>query len=411
MARVNVAQTRPQDWAYLSEGGSTVVFSYTGSPNPHFTGKVLRLRKTLLNSPEVSDDKTIEEEDDPVITFQNTVMAALLPSKFLPDLEIVLLDADWLEALDALHNDQRPVERRAKDRIDKSRQKGILATDLIGGADILAIEIKPKWGFMPNPAHLSYETMEIKTSTCRFCMHTRYRLTAGNVPTRYCPLDLYSKDETRMRKAIHDLWDGWVQSGGTLNNMKVFVSGEMIRPSESHCSIGEFLTATSEVREAFVSALLPALQTPVLDTLSNLQRSLDALDIEGIVRLHSMTHPGAKELGAVGRNPTLKELQDFVASYRSVYCALDHSQLSPEHLDTYLTAYLLSATLKDCSIIIRIHRSDISGKSTNLNDRSRSIFVIDLDLKSVDRFEQWAKLDRKIVECYRNAGEHKVCVE
>lgn len=85
---------------------------------------------------------------------------------------------------------------------------------------------------MPNSAHLSQDTAEIKASTCRFCIHSRFRLQAGGVPTQYCPLDLYSKDEARVRKAIRDLWNGWVQSDGTLNNMKVFVSGRMIRPSE-----------------------------------------------------------------------------------------------------------------------------------------------------------------------------------
>lgn len=63
-------------------------------------------------------------------------------------------------------------------------------------------------------------------------MHTHFKFKTGDVPTQYCPLDLYSKDEARMRKAIRDLWNGWMQSDGTLNNMKVFVSGKMVRPSE-----------------------------------------------------------------------------------------------------------------------------------------------------------------------------------
>ena len=139
--RVNVAlQSRPQDWVYLSEGGSTIVFSYTGPFHPNFSGKVLRLRKASLDV--ISHDRTMDEEDDPVITFQNTVIAVLVPSKFLPDLEVVLLDAEWLATLEVLRDGDRPAERRAKDQIDKARRKGVLATDLIGGADILAIEIK-----------------------------------------------------------------------------------------------------------------------------------------------------------------------------------------------------------------------------------------------------------------------------
>ncbi|KAF8447781.1 inositol-pentakisphosphate 2-kinase, partial [Boletus edulis BED1] len=267
MTPVNVAlQSRPQDWVYVSEGGSTIVFSYTGPVHPDFTGKILRLRKTSLNVA-----STIDAEDDPVIAFQNTVIAALVPSQFLPDLEVILLDAAWLAALEALRDGDRPAERRAKDQIDKARQKGILATDLIGGADILAIEIKPKWGFLPNSAHLSQETAEIKTSTCRFCMHTRFKFKDGDVSTRYCPLDLFSKDDARVRRAIRDLWGGWVQSNGSLNNMRLFVSGKMIRPSELYSSLGEFLAVSTEVHEALATALLPLLHT-VLETISGLQR-------------------------------------------------------------------------------------------------------------------------------------------
>ncbi|KAG8217673.1 inositol-pentakisphosphate 2-kinase [Butyriboletus roseoflavus] len=236
-------------------------------------------------------------------------------------------------------------------------------------------------------------------------MHARFKFKDGDVPTQYCPLDLYSRDEARMRKAIRDLWNGWMQSDGTLNNMKVFISGKMIRPSESYSFLGEFLSAKTEVHEALTTALLPFLQTAALKTISNLQRSLDALDIEGIVKLYAMACPNTKGLG----NPSLEELQDFVASYHSVYCALDHSKLYPENIDTYLMAYLLSATFKDCSVIFRIHRSDIPG-APSVNS-PHAVAIIDLDLKGMDRIEKWAHLDKQIVEYYRDRVQRKLCVE
>lgn len=140
MAQTNIAQSRPQDWIYLSEGTSTIVFSYAGPFHPSFTGKVLRLRKVSLAK--APCNRTTDEEDDPVITFQNTVMAALVPSNLLPKLDVVLLDSEWLAALELLRNRDRPPERRAVNQIDKARQKGVLATDVVGGVDVLAIEIK-----------------------------------------------------------------------------------------------------------------------------------------------------------------------------------------------------------------------------------------------------------------------------
>lgn len=122
-----------------------------------------------------------------------------------------------------------------------------------------------------------------------------------------------------------------------------------------------------------------------------------------------MACPDDKDLGATRKNPSLKELQDFVASYHSVYCSLDHSKPCPENMDTYLTAYLLSATFKDCSVICRIPRSDTSGNPSV--DAPHPISIIDLDFKGVDRLERWADLDRRIVEHYRDVVQRKVCVE
>ncbi|KAG9314780.1 hypothetical protein JVU11DRAFT_3863 [Chiua virens] len=56
--------------------------------NPRFIGEAVRLRKTLLKEDSGgSHNKTTEEENDPVrvMTFQNTLITALLPSESLPD--------------------------------------------------------------------------------------------------------------------------------------------------------------------------------------------------------------------------------------------------------------------------------------------------------------------------------------
>ena len=175
---------------------------------------------------------------------------------------------------------------------------------------------------------------------------------------------------------------------------------------QSYSSLEEFLAPRTEVYEALAAALLPLLRTPALRTISDLQRSLDALDIEGLVKLHALA---CKDLGAARGDPSLEELQDFVATYHSAYCARDHSKLSPESTDTYLMAYLLSASFKDCSVIFRIHKSDISGSPSV--DSPHAISIVDLDLKGVDRFEKWTDLDRRIVEYYRDMAQRKFCVE
>lgn len=55
---------------------------------------------------------------------------------------------------------------------------------------------------------------------------------AHSLAEDYCPLDLYSGKEDRVRKAIHALVDSWQTSGGKGNNLKLFWNGKMLRLAE-----------------------------------------------------------------------------------------------------------------------------------------------------------------------------------
>lgn len=52
------------------------------------------------------------------------------------------------------------------------------------------------------------------------------------VASEYCPLDLFSGDETRIIKAIQALLGGWISSNATANNLKIFARGKFLKPSE-----------------------------------------------------------------------------------------------------------------------------------------------------------------------------------
>jgi len=144
MNRIQITDTQPTDWVYVSEGGATIVFSYRGREDPRFDGRVLRLRKTSLLGSGATPCCDIDEEepDDLMVSFQKDVVSQLIPQTFLPELIVVLLNPSWLYLLESLRGRDRPLERRMKDGIDKGRRKGVLATDLIGGEGTIAVEIK-----------------------------------------------------------------------------------------------------------------------------------------------------------------------------------------------------------------------------------------------------------------------------
>ncbi|KAJ7172029.1 inositol-pentakisphosphate 2-kinase, partial [Mycena filopes] len=379
-----LSETSPSDWVYICEGGATIVLSYRGPPNPFYDGTVLRLRKRALVDTDVVPDS---EQDDPIIEFQEKCLERLVPPAHLPRMKRVLVGANaenWLRSIAAQCQTLRPLERREKDCIDEKRVKAVLATDLVGGEGI-TVEIKPKWGFLPSPTYLSNASRPIKTRTCRFCMHLHLKALSSG----YCPLDLFSGDEPRMKKALNDLWDAWLDRNGAANNFRVFVEGKNITPAEQQSIVG-LANDIADPKEAVITALLPVLlNTPVLRTISRLQRTLDALDIEGLSPLC--------DLAPIGVQPTIAEWTHFIDAYLAAPTSPPPADAA--HLRYHVLAYLLSATFKDCSILIRVPAGTVT--------------VIDLDPKGVDRLRKWEQLDNKIVARYATVPgpDRKVCLD
>lgn len=48
----------------------------------------------------------------------------------------------------------------------------------------------------------------------------------------YCPLDLYSGDETRVARAVSALWKAWEVSEGAANNLRFFYEGTRVEPTD-----------------------------------------------------------------------------------------------------------------------------------------------------------------------------------
>ena len=71
---------------------------------------------------------------------------------------------------------------------------------------------------------------------------------------------------------------------------------------------------------------------------------------------------------------------------------LSHRPLLPSHTWRHLLRFLVAQMAKDCSILVAFDSED------------KDLFnvqVVDTDLKSLDKFEKWVDLDRKIVDAYR----------
>jgi len=148
-------------------------------------------------------------------------------------------------------------------------------------------------------------------------------------------------------------------------------------------------------------------------TISKLQRNLDTLDIEGLSKLWRETeldHQSAHEPVPTSahhpvQDPGISDWTGFLDIFQSSQAAeMDHSQPQVGNMRYYMLAYLLSATFKDCSIIVRLDRDD------QLMTGIHPIAVIDLDPKSLTRLRKWEQLDREIVLSYSPVIQ-KICVD
>lgn len=245
----------------------------------------------------------------------------------------------------------------------------------------------------------------------------------------FCPLDLYSGDPPRVARGLQGLWESWYLSSGTKNNLRIFVGGKVIRVCSDTLimifallmyyakpdALGSLfdvlghdvsLTAIPALRDSFVDAILPLLlSSPILQRLAVLQRTLDALDIEGLAKFYEEVR--GVRIGYVPEGepePTMQEWDSFIDEFFT----RQHSQLEGSDESTlryHILAYALSATVKDCSLMLRI--------PTNGEPSLRTIKVIDLDIKNISRLALWQSLDMEVVSQYASVpdNDRKVCID
>jgi inositol-pentakisphosphate 2-kinase len=174
--------------------------------------------------------------------------------------------------------------------------------------------------------------------------------------------------------------------------------------------------------------------SPLLPRLAHLQSSLDPLDIGGLNAL-LQSQKGIDLLNVdendftdtLGGEVTLEEYTDFVKSYlaneaatqQHEYAKLIKSYASTEtsvseeaapkflneksSIRNLVIGYLLSASFKDCSIMIKITQDPLSESS----EKKLEAYLVDVDVKSIKRLVRYAKLDRELMssfELFRDKG-------
>jgi hypothetical protein len=135
-------ETSPEDWRYLNEGGANTVYAFRDASHPVLGDKVLRIPKTVRDDDALDDSK--KERRSAQLAFEGAVLPALISSQYLAGKQAVILPTEWLNRLEQQENDARPDHRTVHAQSMRTSEpvEAMLTKNLVGGKDIIAIEIK-----------------------------------------------------------------------------------------------------------------------------------------------------------------------------------------------------------------------------------------------------------------------------
>ncbi|XP_010940105.1 inositol-pentakisphosphate 2-kinase IPK1 isoform X3 [Elaeis guineensis] len=422
-----------KDWIYKGEGAANIVLSYRGS-SLFLLGKVLRIQKVPKGSTKSvngcavlsrhekllwGDVEELVESKSKDIAQQNYikhVMSHMLGPKYIDEGTYVTVSREFLESVEKNVHDQRPAWRINAAEVDTSCDSAFLISDhsvFTGtprGDFCVAVEIKPKCGFLPSSEFIT-KANAIKKSVTRFRMHQFLKLHQGEISniSEYNPLDLFSGSKDRIYQAITTLF------ATPQNNFRIFLNGSLIfgglgggmdsaavRSHEENTAIKDLIKVSGLQLPGFLELVAEAIfSSGVLDKLLATQK-LDVLDIEGAIHAYyniiSQPCMVCKNLG----DPELLDQYSLLHSF-----PLDKSL-------KILRDYLIAATAKDCSLMISFRPvqggSAASGynsiflESSNQNFEYKAYFI-DLDMKPLEKMVHYYELDQKIVIFYMKSKD------
>ncbi|EST09149.2 Inositol-pentakisphosphate 2-kinase [Kalmanozyma brasiliensis GHG001] len=428
---ISIADINPAEWKYHAEGGKNVLLSFdpAGSSAPGQSPLAtttctfaLRIPKSLPTDADTADDEEEAEQ------FTHSIVEPLLgnPSVLPRCIKIPVItarDRDIIDTLSARIEMQRPATRRSRPaRIRSEALSCIYAVEDVtapilassSSQGVLSVEIKPKWGFLPRIDSLppSSSNVEIKGRYSRYRMHRVAKHSAAQPMSKehfeqlYDPLDLYSQDPKRKQKAVAALYKDWQETNGKTNNLRLFWNGAVVAPDDrtSLAGVAQFFgvlgadtlldALTHHIVEELSMPTMPAFEgdskVDMLTQLAHLQSALDPLDVEGLAQLwlaRTQSH-------VLGQSPTdlppslttplpssqlLPLLQPF----------LDRSAQKEVTLEDALQAFLVSATFKDCSLLLRfVHTAEgkVEGETK----------LVDLDRKPWSKLSKMQETDAEV---------------
>lgn len=284
----------------------------------------------------------------------------------------------------------------------------------VAPSSIVAFEIKPKFGHVQQCDTVPNEHRKLKHSLSRYQLHQHVKVQDGLVSekSRYDPLDLFSGDRDRVRASVLNLFDT------PQNNFVIFINGERRNDSEFRISnqvwndVSRILFLENETSsESAIKQCTSDLLSSIFSREDILQNILMAqkmcnIDVQAMEKVAmGLAQPGNQSeiFQSLSDLPHDKALMDLLSKSRS------------EKLNE-LANYCISATARDCSIIISLQKADDEFAEEKLQGEAicslgRCVFgskifnykltIVDLDRKKLSKIRKHADLDRRIMHAHQ----------
>ena len=347
-------------WNYFAEGFDSMIFSYSGPQDDLLTNKVIRLFKQPKNAGIAIKTNAGEREAH----FRNRLIYnSRIISTVLDDVDIGIpytITEEFIRALQTKSDPLRPKRRVQESSLQLNSLLCILHNNHCPPGSF-TIEIKPKWGFRTTSPLVKEDS--IRKQVSRFTMKQYAKMKDGQAASLclYIPEDLFSKDITRITKAVNALVDN------PQTFLKVWDDGKSTN-------------LTPEQKDKLINVIY---NMKHFDQLLVLQK-LDYFDSVG-ARLIAKKAGEVTWGGLLSDEKIISGIHDLLNNKIKLPTTEQDAiefidKMDQETAKIFITAFLISTSAKDVSVMLTFKDRD------HISDPVVSI--VDFDMKATDKMQQ-----------------------
>ncbi|CDW86190.1 UNKNOWN [Stylonychia lemnae] len=381
--KVNISEelNDPDQWTYYNEGNNNIILRYIGSNNI-LSSKILRIRKN--NNVQYYTDPTLFPlEEYNKLFIEKVFMSHPILSKYLQEFEYVTLTQEFLKIIDSRLNDSKECDRskiNSLSTLDLSCPSAMLATNFSSQPEptddiklqkVISFETKPKSGvveYVPTSvkSYIEQNESELQNFNTKQDMKekficnefTKYHIMQVsrkykgklNNLSKYCPRDFFNKES--LSKSLRDLIDDRQIYG------RLFMNGEELFEVEDDLLylISDFLLESNIINAVF-------------DFQKFCMHSMEyVLDCYNKVAKYLLDETTREQHFDIIR----RIFNNFEFAKNNELANQQCDQNNQEQLWNVIIGYLISATAKDFTIIMRIvdkiSQEDIDNKHQSLKN-------------------------------------------